>query len=132
MSANRLPYGAAEILDLRKAGKRPAEMVLVSLIGSLREINPVVIARPETRYDWRFLAGLDVLLVVSLKIEPAAIARVVAAIQSVIPNYFGTWFADRQNGLNLAYGCWRPKTKAGRCMGLDDRRALAGIGRASI
>lgn len=50
-SLGSMPYGAQEIADLRAIGKRPADMVLVSLIGPLRELNPVVVARPERRYD---------------------------------------------------------------------------------
>ena len=131
MSAQSLPYGGSEILALRQDSKRPADMVLVSLIGPLRELNPVIIAKPERSYDWRFLADLDVMLVVSMKIDPTMISRVLKAIQSVMPGYFGIWFADKQDGMNLAYGGWKPKTKACRCMGIDDHRRLAGIGRAS-
>ena len=129
MIANRLPYGAAEILELRKSGKRPADMVLVSLIGPLREVNPVVVARTGTRYDWCFLADLDVMLLADTKIEPAMFAKILAQIQRVRPSYLGAWFADKQDGLNLAFGSWRPKTSACRRMGIDDRRRLAGLGR---
>lgn len=59
--SGHLPYGAQAIAELRSNRKRPADMVLVSLIGPLHEINPVVMARPDKRYDWRFLAGLEVI-----------------------------------------------------------------------
>ena len=131
MSVDRLPYGAAEILELRKAGKRPADMVLVSLIGPLCEVNPVVIVRAEAGYDWRFLAGLDVMLVLDTRIAPATFAKVIAAIQSVRPAYLGAWFANQQDGLNLAFGSWRPRTFTCRRMGIDDRRRFVGLGRAS-
>lgn len=43
----QLPYGGREIADIWAKRQKPADMVLVSLVGSLREINPLVIARPE-------------------------------------------------------------------------------------
>ena len=131
MSVERLPYGASKILELRKSGKKPADMVLVSLIGPLREVNPVVIVRAEAAYDWHFLAGLDVMLVLDTKIAPATFAKVLAAIQSVGPAYLGAWFANHQDGFNVAFGSWRPKAPACRRMGIDDRRRFVGLGRTS-
>lgn len=129
--SGHLPYGGQAIADLRASRKRPADMVLVSLIGPLREINPVVMARPEKSYDWRFLAGLEVLLVVETQLEADLVKRAADAILNVKPDYLGLWFADRQDGLNLAFGCWKPRTKACRRMGIADRHTLAGIGRAA-
>lgn len=64
MNTQTIPHGAAEIVALRKAGKRPADLVLVSLVGPLRgEGNPQVIAKASRHYDWRFLVGLEVMLV---------------------------------------------------------------------
>lgn len=128
MKAN-LPYGGSEIAALRASRKRPADMVLVSLIGPLREPNPLVMARPEKSYDWRFLAGLDVLLVAATTIDSRLVKRAVEAILSVRPEYLGVWFSDRQDGLNLAFGCWKPKSKAIRMMGFATRRDFAGIGK---
>ena len=131
MITSTLPYGAAEILALRKSGKRPADMVLVSLVGPLREINPVVIARPEKPYDWRFLAGLEVLIVAAMSVPSEQVNRVSEALLVVWPDYLGLWFADRQDGINLAFGSWHPKTKVCRRMGIADRRAFAGVGRTA-
>jgi len=131
MITNALPYGAAEILALRKSGKRPADMVLVSLVGPLHEVNPVVIVRPEKFYDWRFLAGLEVLVVADMSVPAEQVNRVSAALLEARPDFLGLWFADRQDGLNLAFGSWWPKTKACRRMGIADRRALSGVGRAA-
>ena len=128
---DQLPYGGQVIADLRSNRKRPADMVLVSLIGPLRELNPVVMARPEKTYDWRFLTGLDVLLVAEHRMDAALVKRVVSALLAVNPDYLGVWFADKANGLNLAYGCWKPKTKTCRMMGIAERRSFAGIGRTN-
>ena len=125
----QLPYGGREILELRLSRQKPADMVLVSLIGPLRELNHVVVARPERAYDWRFLAGLEVLIVASMGVPAEQINRATTAILGVSPEYLGVWFSDRQNGLNLAFGSWKPRTKTCRKMGFADRRMLAGVGR---
>lgn len=124
-----IPYGASEIIALRSKGKRPADMVLVSLVGPLREVNPVVIARPERSYDWRFLTGLEVMVVAAMNVPSEQIARVRNSILGVSPAYLGIWFADLQNGLTLAFGGWHPKAKACRVMGFADRLALKGLGK---
>ena len=129
--SGHLPYGGQAIADLRAARKRPADMVLVSLVGPLREINPVVIAHPEKSYDWRFLAGLEVLLVIETGLDSDLVRRTANAILAVNPDYLGVWFADRQDGLNLAFGSWRPKTKVCRRLGMAERHAMVGIGRAT-
>jgi len=54
-----MPYGAMPILKAREQGKRPADMILISMIGPLpREINPVVVADRPVSYDWRWARGL--------------------------------------------------------------------------
>lgn len=126
-----LPYGGREIVELRAIRKRPADMVLVSLVGPLRELNPIVVARPERTYDWRFLTGLDVLLVASSATDKSLVRRIADAVAAVDPSYLGLWLADKQNGVHIAFGCWRPKTKLCRMMGLSDRREFEGIGYAS-
>lgn len=123
--ATAVPYGAQEIINNRMIGKRPADMVLVSLVGPLREVNPVVVAKPGRAYDWRFLARLEVLIVASTAIDRGAVKRVVDAVLLHKPGYLGVWFADRQVGMHVAFGCWR--LRSGRGMGAYDRKAFAGI-----
>lgn len=126
VSALLLPYGGAEILALRQSGKRPADMVLISLIGPLRELNQVVIAKPERAYDWRFLAGLSVLIVGATQIE--RLAGVAKAIEAAGPGSLCVWFADQQDGVNLMVDGWKPRSKEGRRMGLAQRTRYAGLG----
>lgn len=124
-----LPYGANEIVALRRQGKRPADMILVSLIGPLRrEVNPQVIAKPGRAYDWRFLVGLDVLLVASAEIEKADVRRVADAIAAESPAYLGVWFGDKQQGQHIAWGRFRPKSKAAKRMFAFDKKEFSGIG----
>lgn len=126
MNARDLPYGAREIAELRSAGKRPADLVLVSLIGPLREFNPVIVAKPGRAYEWRFLVGLHVAIVVDT--ETANLPDVVNAIDAVKPATLSVWFADRQDGVNVAlHGC-RPQTRSGRRIGIMQRVAWTGLG----
>lgn len=130
--AMQLPYGAQEIVETRRLGKRPADMVLVSLIGPLRrEINPVVIAKPGRAYDWRFLVGLDVMLVASSALDKPAVRRVADAISVVSPSYLGVWFGDKQQGQHIAWGRFKPKSKAVRRMFDFDKKAFSGMGAAA-
>jgi hypothetical protein len=122
-----LPYGAREIVETRSVGKRPADMVLLSLIGPLRERNPVVVASPDRAYDWRFLVGLEVLIVARTEICREHVSRIVRDVLAHSPTYLGVWFADRQGGANVAFGSWR--LKSGRTMTATDRAAFSGIGK---
>lgn len=130
MSANNLPYGAREILALRSTGKRPADMLLISLIGPLHgETNPTVVANPLKSYDWRFLHGLDVLIVATTSVSPEAIRRILDALKAVAVDYLGLWLADKQNGRHLIVGGVpaRPRGVL-RFMDHQDRQRFAGLG----
>lgn len=126
MNAPHLPYGGREIAELRSTGKRPADMVLVSLIGPLRESNPVIVAKPGRAYEWRFLIGLHVAVVADT--ETLNLPDVVRAIEAAKPATLSVWFADRQDGINVVLRGYRPQTKSGRRMGILQRAAWAGLG----
>lgn len=54
-----IPSGAAPILAARKQGKKPADLILLSMVGDLpNEANPVVQIKPSIQYDWGWLRGL--------------------------------------------------------------------------
>ena len=128
MNAGHMPYGAREITELRAIGKRPADMVLVSLIGPLGESNPLVVAKPERDYDWRFLRGLDVLLVARSETDKRVVKRILDALLALPTEYLGLWLADRQNGINVARGPWRHRAGGLRQMGAYERELFAGVG----
>lgn len=126
MRKHPFPYGAAEIVALRSAGKRPADTVSVSLIGPLRDRGPVVIAQPDRSYDWRFLVGLDVLLVANA--GTSAVREILRAIDQEAPASLQLWLADVQDGAVVQIAGWRPATRTGRRMNLSQRISLAGLG----
>lgn len=123
---SNLPYGAQEIIALRTAGKRPADLVLVSLVGPLREANPVIVAKPERTYDWRFLVGLSVLAVVTT--QTTGLARLVQTLEAAAPAMLAVWFADQQDGVNVLADGYRFQTKTGRRMAAGQRANYAGMG----
>ena len=129
MKAPPLPFGAAEILDLRKAGKRPADMVVVSLIGPLREANPVIVASPLRSYDWRFLVDLPVLVVANADTPQTAVRSVLDALKALPTLSLSLWFADHQNGRHLIVdGVSARPSGSFRHMDATDRRNYAGLG----
>lgn len=130
MDARNLPYGAADIIAVRKAGKCPADMVLVSLVGALpAEDNPVVVARLGYRYDWRFLTGLECLVVADSKQAPQVVRELMGQLKSLSAAYLGIWFADLQQGINFIVGgvTAQPRGLLSH-MTVEDRQNFAGIG----
>lgn len=130
MDTRSLPYGAAEIIAARMQGKRPADLVLLSLIGPLRgENNPVVIAQPGRRYDWRFLTGIECLVVSDSTQPKHAVRAIMDQLKTLQPTYLGLWFADRQQGINFIVGgiIARPRGLF-RYMTVADRQNFYGIG----
>ena len=121
----RTPYGASAIIELRKAGKRPADMILLSLIGPLRdEGNPVVIVNnPDC--DLRFLHDLDVMLVCTMETPPDLVKRVADDVLTVKPSYAGIWWKDMGDGLNLCWGSYRPKANFFRRWTATERSGYA-------
>lgn len=124
-----MPYGGNEIAANRSAGKRPADMVLVSMIGPLGETNPTVVAKPGRDYDWRFLVGLNVLIVADTQTEKQAVRRVMDGLLALPTEYLGVWLADKQNGFNVAFGAVnvRPNGLL-RFMFAAERAGLSGLG----
>jgi len=128
--STQLPYGAAEIVALRSAGKRPADMVLISLVGPLHgETNPVVIAKPGHRYDWRFLSGLECLVVTDSTQPKPAVRELMDQLKALRTDYLGLWVADRQHGINFIIGgVTASPSGLLRYMTTEDSQRFAGIG----
>ena len=108
-----IPRFAEPILKARKAGMRPAAMVLVSDgVPGLHwryPDNPVVTLNPDVRareYDFRFLVGLDVEIVTERADRRAqALAWEIAKVR---PDYLRVLFADTGEIWRIiAWGVWR-------------------------
>jgi hypothetical protein len=126
-----LPYGAREIALARANGKRPADMLLVSLIGPLSgERNPVVLARPERSYDWRWAAGLEILVVADSITDQPRVKRILEALKRLTPSpdYLGLWLADKQAGTHVCWGNYAPRSA--RVFGFYEQRIYEGLGKS--
>lgn len=91
-----LPTGAKPIVDARIAGKRPAELLIVSLVGRLpAELNPVILADGN---DWRFLEGMQV-CVFARKGTP--FRQRIAELAYHGPRWLGLWDVERHEGADV-------------------------------
>lgn len=57
-----IPKNAEPIIAARLKGRKPGELIRVSLVGTLCHGNHVVYAAPGQAYDWRCMCDLDVCL----------------------------------------------------------------------
>ena len=57
-----IPTNAEPIIAARLKGNKPAELIRVSLVGSICHGNHVVYADPAIAYDWRWSRDLDICL----------------------------------------------------------------------
>jgi hypothetical protein len=119
----KTPYGADAIIELRKVGKKPADIILVSLIGFIKdEANPLVIVNnPDC--DFRFLHDLDVMVVCTMETSRELINSVTDEIVKIIPSYCGIWFYDCADGINLCWGKFKPITKIFRNWTASERES---------
>lgn len=93
-----LASGARPIVDARLKGLRPADMVIVSLIGKTQETNTTVYANPKTAYDWRWVADLQICIYANKSVEWEPTARAIA-IRS--PQWLGLWDVDGFEGADV-------------------------------
>lgn len=91
---------AKKIVDLRANGYRPNEMILVSLVGKIDELNHTIFALPKAKYDWSWCANLDICVYADSSVDWMA---TVAAISEAKPNYLALWDVDRKEGAEF----WR-------------------------
>jgi hypothetical protein len=94
-----MPYGAKPILEARKQGKRPKDMILISMVGPLQdEINPVVVVSPNKSYDWRWIRGL----VACFWSTPAGYeAKHILDCSNARPSSLLLWDAENQKGYDI-------------------------------
>lgn len=89
------PTGAAPILQARLNGKRPADMLIVSMVGRLQEANPVILADGN---DWRFVEGLQV-CVFAKRGKP--FRELCKAIAYQGPQWLGLWDVENREGADV-------------------------------
>jgi hypothetical protein len=90
-----LPTGAAEIVKLRRAGRRPAEMIIVSTIGPIDEPNHQVLADKNEKYTWSWVKGIEIMVYAD---SPAGMRGMLDEILTHRPAKLGLWDAIRGRG----------------------------------
>lgn len=93
-----LAQNAQTILDARMRGFRPADMVLVSLTGPVWAENPIVFAKPEQKYDWRWVRGLDVGVYINGDIDWPGLVKDIALQR---PDYLCVWDSNDKWGAKI-------------------------------
>lgn len=94
-----IPNGANKIISARKKGFKPADMVIISLIGHVNEGNPIVHANPSGEYDWRWLVGLNVCVYIKPGITWKPILMQIARNK---PEWLGIYDADQFQGADVS------------------------------
>jgi hypothetical protein len=89
---------AQAILDVRRKGLKPAELILVSMIGRLNEPNHTVYASSSKQYDWMWARGLQVCIYATAGIQWRGVARDLASAK---PSWLGLWDADLHEGTDV-------------------------------
>lgn len=100
-----MPKGGQEIFNIRKSGKRPADIILISNDGALNnELNPIVIVETNVKYDWRFLIGLP--FVFFGKVDESMLEHmenVCKALKGYLPTKQMLWDSENQSGVFYWY-----------------------------
>lgn len=92
-----LPKNAESIVQMRRKGMKPDDLVIVSLVGSLPETNHVVIADgPE--YDWRWCRGLKICIFGKVGTSNRQTA---IAIGANLPAKLHLWDVEAKNGADV-------------------------------
>lgn len=83
-----IAQNAQPILDARLKGLRPADMVVVSLLGPVVVDNPTVFAEVGKTYDWRWCKGLDVCIYLHDALDWPELVKAVALAR---PEHLSLW-----------------------------------------
>jgi len=95
-----IPTNALKIIELRKRGYKPDELIIISLVGKLDELNHVIYADYRKNYEWGFLKGLDVCIFANSAID---FKKTLIDIAKVETRFLGLWDVDRLEGANFKY-----------------------------
>lgn len=95
-----LPNGAQAVIDARKRGMKPAEMLIVSTIGKVNESNHTIYVNPQAEYDWRWTVGLKVCVYVNNSVKWC---DTLTAIAKCRPEWLGVFNVDQFKGASAHY-----------------------------
>ena len=87
-----------KIKEYRQNGYKPGEMIIVSLVGKLQELNHVIYADYKKDYDWKYLKSCDVCIFASSGVD---YKKTLNAIASVKTRFLALWDVDRLEGADF-------------------------------
>lgn len=90
-----LATGAQPILQARLNGKRPADLLIVSMVGRVPEANPVILADGN---DWRFAEGLQICVFAKRGKPFRDLCRQIAYCG---PAWLGLWDVENREGAEV-------------------------------
>ncbi len=92
------PHNAAPIIAARLKGRKPAELIRVSLVGELGPGNHVVQVEPGKAYDWRWVRDLDICLYIGSQGDWVDVLKAIALER---PEDLSVWNDDEQWGAKV-------------------------------
>lgn len=95
-----IPNGAQAVIDARKKGFKPAELLVVSLIGRVDELNHTIHANPTASYDWRWVVGLKACIFTRAGIDWKATAK---SISLAHPDWLAVYDVDQFIGGEVSF-----------------------------
>lgn len=148
-----LPPGAKRIWDLRLAGQKPTDLLIVSTVGAINSGNHQIFVdhRKPSTFEWRWVFDLPILLVHDSALDASLVRDYVAEIIRYRPRTEGstpsplhgsmcTWNTSLQDGAEWSW--WAGITPldpdiepmdeelTSWRLGVLDRKAWEGIDRA--
>ena len=96
-----IPNGAQKVIDARKRGFKPAEMLIISLCGTVNELNHTIYANPDADYDWRWMIGLKACIFVKSGVKWRKQTMDIARAN---PDWLGFYDVDRFEGAEVWAG----------------------------
>lgn len=94
--------GADHIVKARLRGYKPADAVVISLVGPFAVQNPTILPDIGQHYDWRWVKDLDVALMIAPVIDWQKTAF---EIKQAGPRYLVVWDIHSHRGAEVV---WRP------------------------
>lgn len=92
------PINSEPIIAARLNGQKPAELIRVSLVGSICHGNHVVYAQPENVYDWRWACDLDICLHIGMTNDWVGTLKAIALQR---PAHLSIWNTYEQWGATV-------------------------------
>jgi len=93
-----IPSNAQAIIAARAKGMKPAELIIVSLIGRVNEENHTIYVNPNKRYEWQWARGLEMCLFAEQGISWSQTAKDILAAN---PRKLYLWDANRREGTEI-------------------------------